>query len=353
MGLKRLLASDAIARLPEFNAVIDARSEGEFAEDHLPLAVNWPSLNDEERIAVGTQYKQVSPFEARKQGAVLVARNIARHVETHLLNQPREWRPLIYCWRGGQRSGALATVLDQIGFSVNVLEGGYREFRRAVVADLETLPLNFQWRVICGRTGSAKSRLLQALGAQGAQVLDLEAIACHKGSVLGPIPGQPQPAQKRFETLLWEALRGFDAQRPIYVEGESRTIGRMRVPEKLLEQLRAAPCLQVQMPLSARVEFLLRDYDYFVADVEAFCERLNALRELRGKVVIESWQNRARAGEWTSVVQELLTDHYDPVYTRSMERNFKHFDAARAVNLPDGLPQTLRAVAEQLAAETG
>jgi len=353
MGLKRLLASDAIARLPEFNAVIDARSEGEFAEDHLPLAVNWPSLNDEERIAVGTQYKQVSPFEARKQGAVLVARNIARHVETHLLNQPREWRPLIYCWRGGQRSGALATVLDQIGFSVNVLEGGYREFRRAVVADLETLPLNFQWRVICGRTGSAKSRLLQALGAQGAQVLDLEAIACHKGSVLGPIPGQPQPAQKRFETLLWEALRGFDAQRPIYVEGESRTIGRMRVPEKLLEQLRAAPCLQVQMPLSARVEFLLRDYDYFVADVEAFCERLNALRELRGKVVIESWQNRARAGEWASVVQELLTEHYDPVYTRSMERNFAHFNQAQALDLADGLPATLEAAARQLAAETG
>lgn len=349
MGLKRILATDAIARLGEFNAVIDARSEGEFAEDRLPGAINWPSLNDAERIAVGTEYKQVSPFEARKRGAVLVARNIARHVEAHLMNQPRDWKPLVYCWRGGQRSGALSTVLDQIGFSVHVLEGGYREFRRAVLVELETLPSKFEWRAVIGRTGSAKSRLLQALQAQGEQVLDLEAIACHKGSVLGPLPDQPQPTQKRFETQVWEALLALDPARPVYVEGESRTIGRLRVPERLLEGLRAAACIQVEMPLAARVDFLLVDYDYFVADTDSFCERLNALRELRGNGVVARWQEQARAGELAPVVQELLTEHYDPVYLRSMQRNFKHFEQAQTLDLPDGLPATLEAAARGLA----
>jgi tRNA 2-selenouridine synthase len=348
VGLKRILAADALARLTEFSAVIDARSESEYAEDRLPGAVNWPTLNDAERHSVGTEYKQASPFEARKRGAVLAARNIARHVEAELMLQTRDWRPLVYCWRGGQRSGSLATVLDQIGFGVTVLEGGYREFRRAVLVELETLPLNFKWRVVIGRTGSAKSRLLQALQAQGEQVLDLEAIACHKGSVLGPLPGQPQPTQKRFETQVWEALRALDPARPVYVEGESRTIGRLRVPERLLECLRAATCIQIDMPLAARVDFLLVDYDYFVADTESFCERLNALRELRGNAVVARWQAQARAGDLAPVVQELLTEHYDPVYLRSMQRNFQHFEQAQTLALPDGLPATLEAAAHRL-----
>lgn len=350
MGLKRIPVAEAIGRIDSYDAVIDARSESEFAEDRLPGAVNWPVLNDAERATVGYQYKQISPFEARKQGAVLVSRNIARHIETQLMHQPRDWKPLVYCWRGGQRSGSLSLVLDQIGFTVNLLEGGYREFRRAVLADLETRPQTLAWRVICGRTGSAKSRLLQALHAQGAQVLDLEALACHKGSVLGPLPGTPQPSQKRFETLLWESLRACDPARPVYVEGESRTIGRLRVPEPLLVCLRAAPCIQVQMPLGARVHFLLDDYAHFVADVESFCERLNALRELRGKATIQRWQDLARAGQLAPVVQELLTEHYDPVYKRSMQRNFAQFDQSLTLDLHNGHPDTLATAARQLMA---
>jgi tRNA 2-selenouridine synthase len=348
MGLMRILAADATARLAEFDAVIDARSEDEFADDHLPGAVNWPSLNNAERARVGTQYTQVSPFEARKQGAVLVARNIARHVETHLSAVPRTWRPLIYCWRGGQRSGALATVLDQIGFAVGVVEGGYRAFRRSVVADLEQLPQALSWRTVIGRTGSAKSRLLQALQVQGEQVLDLEALACHKGSVLGPLPGQPQPSQKRFDTLVWSALRQFQPDRPVYIEGESRTIGRLRVPERLLEALRAAPCLDVAMPLPQRVDFLLQDYGHFVTDVESFCERLNALREVRGHALVNHWQTEARAQRLHGVVEALLTEHYDPVYLRSMQRNFRQFGQARILALADGHNATLQAAASQL-----
>ena len=349
MGVHRLPATDAISRLAGFDTIIDARSESEFAEDHLPGAVNWPVLNDAERHAVGYEYKQVSPFEARKRGAALAARNIAMHVETHVQPLQREWKPLVYCWRGGQRSGSLSLVLGQIGFSVQVLEGGYQAFRRAVIAELEQQPLALSFRVLCGRTGSAKSRLLQALAAQGAQVLDLEAIACHRGSVLGPLPGQPQPSQKAFETQLWQALRAFDTTRPVFAEGESRLIGRLRVPEPLLEKLRAAPCVEVQMPLPARVDFLLHDYAHFVADTEAFCARLAALRELRGAATVQRWQALARAGTLREVVQELLAEHYDPGYERSMQRNFAGFAAALPLQLADGNEPTLAAAASALA----
>jgi tRNA 2-selenouridine synthase len=348
MSLYRINATDAVARLPEFSAIIDARSESEFAEDRLPGALNWPVLNDEERRLVGTGYKQVSPFDARKQGAVLVSRNIARHIEAHVGGLQREWRPLVYCWRGGQRSGALATVLGQIGFTVQVLDGGYQAFRRAVLAELELLPAPLTWRLVCGRTGSAKSRLLQALAAAGEQVLDLEALACHRGSLLGQVPGQPQPSQKAFETSVWQALRSFSAARPVYVEGESRTIGRLRVPERLLECLRAAPCVQVQMPLPARVAFLLDDYAHFIVDVDGFCRRLDALRELRGTAVVESWQARAKDGLLAGVVEELLTQHYDPVYERSMQRNFAAYGQAWPLALADAAPATLAAAAAQL-----
>ena len=349
MGVHRLSAAEALVRLGEFDAVIDARSESEFAEDHLPGAVNWPVLNDAERHAIGTEYKQVSPFDARKHGAALAARNIARHVETHVQPLPREWKPLVYCWRGGQRSGSLSLVLGQIGFSVQVLEGGYQAFRRAVIAQLEQQPLALCFRVLCGRTGSAKSRLLQALAAQGAQVLDLEAIARHRGSVLGPLPGQPQPSQKAFETQLWQALRAFDPARPVFAEGESRLIGRLRVPEVLLDRLRAAPVVEVQMPLPERVAFLLQDYAHFVADTEAFCERMAALRELRGAATVERWQSLARAGAWHEVVQDLLTDHYDPGYQRSMQRNFAGFGTAWPLHLPDASAPALAAAARALA----
>ena len=345
-----MLAADAISGLAAFDAVIDARSESEFAEDHLPGAVNWPVLNDAERAAIGTEYKQLSAFDARKRGAALAALNIAHHVQSHVMPLPRTWRPLVYCWRGGQRSGSLAMVLDQIGFGVQVLEGGYREFRRAVIADVITLPATLNFRVLLGRTGSAKSRLLHALAAEGAQVLDLEALANHRGSVLGLVPGQPQPSQKAFETGVWQTLRSFDPARVVYAEGESRTIGRLRVPEPLLVHLRAAACVQVQMTIAARVDFLLDDYSHFVDDAEIFCDRLQALRELRGAETIERWQQQARAGAMAAVVEELLTAHYDPVYLKSMQRNFSGFAQAPVVRLADASADSLRSAAQALVA---
>ena len=323
MSLNPIAASEALQRLDSFSAVIDARSESEFALDRIPGALNWPSLNDAERASVGTDYKQVSPFAARKRGATLVARNIAAHIERHVLELPREWEPLVYCWRGGQRSAALATVLGQIGFRVHLLEGGYQRYRRAVVAALETLPAHFDLRVVCGPTGSGKSRLLGALAANGAQVLDLEALAEHRGSVLGLVPGSTQPSQKQFDSRVWDRLRRFDPARPVYVESESKKVGDVRVPEALIERMRASStCVWLELPIARRVELLLDEYAFFVADSAAFCARLDALKAMRGTATVERWQELARAGANAAVVRELLDTHYDPIYRESLRRNF-------------------------------
>ena len=345
-------AAEALLRLDDYSAVIDARSESEFALDRLPGAVNWPSLNDAERASVGTEYTQVSPFTARKHGAILVARNIARHIERELLDKPKDWRPLVYCWRGGQRSGALGLVLGQIGFRVHLLEGGYREYRRAVLADLERLPGNFDYRVVCGSTGSGKSRLLQALQARGAQVLDLEALAEHRGSVLGLVPGTVQPGQKQFESRIWDALRRFDPQRPVFVESESRKVGDLRVPTALIERMRKAPCLRLDMALEQRVELLIADYAFFVHDTKTLCERLTALRMLRGNATVAAWQEAARAGHTRELVRALLVEHYDPGYAESMLRNFPSLATPRLELAWDGSEAALERAAA-LAIEAG
>ena len=350
MSLTKIPAADVLNRLSEFSDVIDARSEGEFAEDHLPGAINWPSLNNEERKLVGTEYKQISAFDAKKRGAALVAKNIARHLERDVIHKPRHWQPLVYCWRGGKRSGSLALILDQIGFNVTLVDGGYKAFRAALVADLPPLAAQFDYRVVCGTTGSGKTRLLQALAAQGAQVLDLEALANHRSSVLGVIPGLPQPTQKAYDSLIWAALKSFDASRPVYIESESKKVGNVAIPEGLITVMRAAPCLQLDLSENERVALLLEDYDFFVKDIEFFCDRLGALTQARGKDVVTDWQTRSRSGDVASVVRELLVNHYDPVYLQSMKRNFAQYSAATVIAPADRSVQAMKVLASELLA---
>lgn len=351
MSVLAIPAAEAIARLGEFSAVIDARSEGEYAEDRLPGALNWPSLNNEERKLVGTLYVQVSPFEAQKRGAALVAANIARHIEREVLDKPKQWQPLLYCWRGGKRSGSLALVLGQIGFRVTLIEGGYKAFRAAVLADLPRMAAQFSYRVVCGPTGSGKTRLLQALDAAGAQVLDLEALASHRASVLGAIPGRPQPTQKRFDTLVWDRLRAFDPARPVYVESESKKIGNVAVPEALIAAMRASPCLRLELPEDERVALLMEDYAFFANDRALFSERLGPLVPLRGKAVVQGWQEKVAAGETVQVVRELLHQHYDPGYATSMRRSFEQFGTAKMIAAKDRQPCTLAALALKIIEE--
>lgn len=335
MPVQTITAADALTRLASFDAIIDARTEDEHALDHVPGAINWPTLNNQERIDIGTMYKQVNAFEAKKRGAALAARNISAHIDRHVIELPRDWKPLVYCWRGGNRSGSLATILGAIGFQVTLIEGGYKAWRAALVDDLPRLAPTFNYRVVCGPTGSGKTRLLHSLAAQGAQVLDLEALACHRSSVLGHVPGQPQPSQKRFDSLIWAQLRTMDPSRLVYVECESKKVGNLRVPDALIDAMRASPCIDVQLPDETRVALLMEDYAYFVEDSAHFIERLQALNDIRGKAVIERWSEWVRDGQTPAVVNELLRDHYDPVYRQSIDRNFVQYPQAQVFESKD------------------
>jgi tRNA 2-selenouridine synthase len=348
MPLFPIAAEAALRELDRYDTVIDARSENEYAEDHLPGAVNWPTLNNAERHEIGTTYKQVNAFEAKKRGAALAARNISAHIEREVIDKPKDWKPLTYCWRGGKRSGSLSLILSEIGFRVEIIEGGYKAFRHALLEDIPRRVQGLDLRVICGTTGSGKTRLLQALAAAGAQVLDLEALANHRSSVLGAIPGLPQPTQKAFDTAIWDALRRLDPARPVYVESESKKVGNVAVPPALIEAMRAAPCLNLVLPDEERVALLLEDYQHFVRDDVAFCERLGALTELRGKKVVEDWQAAVRAGRTQDVVRELLLSHYDPVYRQSMARNFRQFASAPELRPRDRSLAAMQALAAQM-----
>ncbi|MBI5258489.1 MAG: tRNA 2-selenouridine(34) synthase MnmH [Burkholderiales bacterium] len=351
MALRSIDATEAAPRLAEFGTVIDARSPAEFAEDHLPGAVNWPVLDDEQRHIVGTMYVQDSPLAARKLGAALVSRNIAALLERHVQDKPREWQPLVYCWRGGQRSGSLALVLDQIGFRTTRLSGGYKGFRALVRQALETLPRQFDFHVLTGRTGSGKTHLLHALADAGAQTLDLEALACHRGSVLGGLPAQAQPSQKRFDTQLWQALHSLDAARPVFVEAESKKIGALQLPTALVEHMHeAGRCVLVELDDAARVQLLLRDYAALTVDVDHLCALLQGLVALRGRETVARWQAQARSGHWPALLSELLHQHYDPLYLRSTDRHYAGQAQAQRLRLADASDAAFAAAARALVA---
>lgn len=325
---------EVLPSLAAFDAIIDVRSEAEFALDHIPGAINCPVLDNDERIRVGTMYKQINAFEAKKVGAALVSRNIARHIETLFIDKPREWKPLIYCWRGGNRSGSMALVLAKIGWPAIQLDGGYKAYRAAVSAALAAPPA-LDFRVICGTTGSGKSRLLEVLDSIGAQVLDLEQLAAHRGSVLGHLPNEPQPSQKMFESRVWNKLRHFDASRPVFVESESKKVGNLRVPDALMAQMRAAPCISLSLSRPNRVRLLIEDYQHFMADPALLNTQLDCLAQLHGRARIDGWHAMANNGEMAQLVDELLVDHYDPAYVRSIDRNFVRFKEAAVLELAD------------------
>ncbi len=341
---------DCVGALDRFDAIIDARSESEFAEDHLPGAINLPVLDDAQRAIIGTMYKQASAFEAKRLGAAWVSRNIAAVLEHRLAGMPREWQPLVYCWRGGNRSGSLATVLARIGWRTTVLEGGYREFRRKVIADLQALSGGLRFVVLAGRTGSGKSLLLERLGAAGAQVLDLELIAEHRGSVLGLLPGTRQPSQKQFETRLWSTIRKLDPSRCVYVESESRKVGQCQLPEALINAIRGSECVVIEATDDVRVELLMREYAHFTASPAALAERLARLVPLHGRECVDQWNRMAAAGEWQALVTSLLHAHYDPAYDRSMARNFARLEQASRIALGSCAPDGVQAAAASILA---
>ncbi len=342
-----------LQELQAFDAIIDARTPSEFAEDHLPGAINAPTLDDDERIQVGTIYKQQSAFDAKRVGAPIAARSIARLIETLFAEMPRNWRPLVYCWRGGGRSSAMAHILRQVGWNAHRLRGGYKAFRQQVVKDLETLPGRIRFHVVCGATGTGKSRLLESLAEVGAQVLDLEVLAAHRGSVLGDLPDAPQPSQKCFETAIWTALSGFERARPVYVESESRKVGNLRVPEALIAYMRAARCFRIEADAPTRVRLLIDDYDHFVKDPVALAAKLDHLKDLHGKERLAAWKDHMAAGRWEELVADLLDNHYDPAYRRSLLRNYRDAQGAAILPVTSGSRDEFEGLARALLREHG
>ncbi|QNM97610.1 tRNA 2-selenouridine(34) synthase MnmH [Chitinimonas koreensis] len=334
--------SATLAELDRFDTLVDVRTPLEFADDHLPGAINVPVLSDEERVAVGTLYKQ-APFEATRYGAALVARNIAHHLDTTFADRPPRWKPLIYCWRGGKRSGSMTAWFNLIGWKARQLEGGYKAYRHEVLARLDRLPGRFDYRVLAGLTGSGKTRLLRALAGRGAQVLDLERLACHRGSLLGALPGEAQPSQKSFESRLAQALAGLDPARPVFVEAESRRIGSLRLPQALMQALAGAACIRVEARPEDRVAFLCQDYAALFADPAAFKQQLARLAELHGRRTVAHWHALVDAGAMAELFAELIERHYDPAYLRS-----SHGLYAR---LPQALPFAFRPDAADLGPE--
>lgn len=343
LSLEKLSSS-----LHEFNAIIDVRSPAEFALDHIPGAINLPVLNNEERIEIGTLYKQASPFVAKKLGAALVSRNIANHLESSLIDFPREWRPLIYCWRGGERSGAFTHILNRIGWKAMQLEGGYQGFRRIVIDGLDQKSKNFSFQVIAGMTGSGKTRILQEIGALGEQILDLEGLAIHRGSVLGHEPNNEQPSQKGFETKLWNALNSLNPTKVVFVESESKKVGGVHIPDALMERIRYGQCIELRSNPDTRVSWLLREYQHFLSNPGSFKEKLSLLTSRYGKVQIQKWHEAIDAGDFRSLVEELLVIHYDPSYQSSIVRNFPNYRKDHFVQLHDDSDEAFALAAKDL-----
>ena len=338
----------SVERIADFSERIDVRSPSEYAEDHLPGAESHPVLDDAQRARIGTMHAEESAFAARRAGAALVARSIAAMIDTSFAGKPRDWLPLVYCWRGGQRSRSVVHVLNEVGWRAAQLDGGYRAYRRKIVARLVDLPGRFRYEVVCGLTGSGKSRLIGALAEEGAQVLDLEGMARHRGSLLGDLPDHPQPTQKSFDSQLIVALERLDPSRPVYVESESRKIGTVQLPDALLDAMRAAECIRVVLPRALRIELLKDEYAHFFDDQDALSDRLERLVPIHGKKTVARWMDAAKAGDWDTLVSELLELHYDPMYRRSIDRNFPRIAGALDAQPASLTENAFRALAREL-----
>ncbi|WP_146344277.1 tRNA 2-selenouridine(34) synthase MnmH [Falsiphaeobacter marinintestinus] len=299
-----------------FDTVIDVRSPAEYAEDHIPGAINLPVLDNAERAEVGTIYKQESPFLARKIGAAKVFRNSAHHIETALRDQEGGWRPLVYCWRGGQRSGSFGWMLGQIGWRSDVINGGYRTYRRLVNQALYTDPLPHRLIALDGYTGTAKTEVLHLLAKRGVQVLDLEGLAAHRGSLLGGM-ADPQPSQKAFESALAVALNGLDPARPVVVEAESSKIGERIIPPSLWVSMKVAPRIEIMATTEARTRYLVQAYDDILSDADRLRRKLNPLRMHRSHAVVDGWMAFIDAGDKAGLTRALMEQHYDPSYEKS------------------------------------
>ncbi|RUS58666.1 tRNA 2-selenouridine(34) synthase MnmH [Pseudorhodobacter sp. E13] len=345
------LTLTSLSQIPAlgFDDIIDVRAPSEFAEDHVPGAINLPVLDDAERAQVGTIYKQDSPFRARKVGAALVAANAARHLQGVLADKPGGWRPLVYCWRGGQRSGSFASILAQIGWRVELVAGGYKTYRGLVVEALYHQPFAGRLVVLDGNTGSAKTALLARLAQRGVQVLDLEGLAHHRGSLFGALAGG-QPSQKAFESALAAALIAYDPAQVLVVEAESSKVGNCRLPASLWKAMQTAPRLAISAPVEARAAYLVRAYADLVTDPARLGRVIARLKPAHAAEQIAAWQALSETGAFQALAADLMARHYDPRYAKHRARSAPPLEDFRAESLDEaGLDQLADRLAGRIA----
>ena len=315
--ITRISSDISLANIDKFDTIIDVRSPSEFADDHIPGAINLPVLDNQQRSEIGTTYKQISPFTAKREGAALVAQNIAMHLQNSLRDKLREWRPLIYCWRGGQRSGAMAQIFSNIGWHCSVVDGGYKSYRRHVLDCLDDLPKQLSLIILSGQTGTAKTHILRAASSKGAPIIDLEKLACHRGSLLGGEPSQPQPSQRYFESCLCQVLKQYNTGQIILVEAESNKIGNIHIPPAFWAAMRNAITVRVTAPIDARVNFLQRDYAHLINHPESIMPLLSKLKHRHSAKKLADWNEMVNRKDWVGFIKSLLETHYDPSYQLS------------------------------------
>ena len=322
-----------IEEFSSYALIIDARTPHEYEEDRLPGAINLPVVDDEEFAEVGTTYVN-DRHAAYLVGAAYASSNLATHIKTHITRYRPGDRLLVYCFRGGKRSRVWADTLRNIGFNTETLKGGWKEYRRWVLRSLETLPAIFEYRVLSSLTGCGKTRLLHALELEGNQVLDLEGLASHRGSLLGAVPGQPQPAQKSFDSALLARMRSFDPARPVWLEAESKKVGNLQLPPALFEAMRRSRRIYLTAPVSERVKLLLEDYPHYALEPLTMVEKLEALKASVGREEVAFWRSLALDGQAARLFERVLLTHYDPSYRRANQRSQVSSDANVSIELP-------------------
>ena len=333
---------------PPFDSIVDVRAPAEFAQDHIPGAINLPALNDCERALVGTIYTQKSRFQARRMGAAMIARNVAQHLDTVLADKNAQWTPLIYCWRGGQRSGAVATIFRQIGWQCQTLDGGYRSYRKQVKSYLYDRKLRHRFVLIDGQTGTGKTEILDLLGRDGQQVLDLERLARHRGSIFGA-ETMPQPSQKLFESHVAAALGRLRPDRPTFVEAESSKIGNLFLPPALWSAMCAAPNVYVASTVQARARYTIGRYHDMLERADTLFCLLDQLRSFHGHEKVDAWQDMAARADYDALAVDLIRNHYDPRYAKFRAQHSSGDRQIFELNLPDLEPASLNEAAERIA----
>ena len=297
-----------------YDEIIDVRSPKEFKEDHIPYSINLPVLSNAERKMIGIIYKKESPFKAKKIGASLISKNISLIIKSRLYEKPGSWKPLIYCWRGGKRSKSLGIVLSEIGWQIKILNGGYRTYRKKVTKKIDTLVKKYKFIVISGQTGSAKSELLRKLGKLKLNIIDLEDLASHKGSLLGKIYNRKQPSQKMFESLLYQNIIRLDKSKNIFIENESSKIGNIHLPQSILKKIKTSRKINIISPLKSRVDFLIKDYKNFINKKDSFKELFDYAELKKGKNFVKKWRLLYKEENWPELALQLIENYYDPLY---------------------------------------